>query len=118
MAGDAEFENVINRFAFLDADDGAAIEYEGPFEFRRDAGSFEVDIPTDPDDYAGIHEGTAENLTERDGDFGVALADAGIEASGVIEAADVIEGKLTIRVDDGAYADPSELDIDLSEVDR
>lgn len=102
--------SVVNRFAFVDPDDGGNIEYEGPFEVTRDGGSVEIMIPADPDDYAGVHEGTAERLTDRQGDFGVALADGGIFASGVIEAVDVLEGKLIVRLNDGNYADPSEVD--------
>jgi len=107
-------KDFINRFAFLDGQNGAHIEYEGPFEFARDGASFEVSIPIDPDDYAGIYQTTAENLSERVGDFGVAVADGGIEASGVIEAAEILESTLVVRVDDGRYVSSSDVDIDRS----
>lgn len=102
-------KQTINRFAFIDPDDGSSVEYEGPFQVSRDAWNVEIEVPTDPDDYAGIHEDTAERLTDREGDLGMALADGGVFASGVIEAADVLEETLVIRLNDGNYASPSEV---------
>lgn len=101
--------STINSFAFVDPDDGASVEYDGPFEVTRDGGSVEIEVPADPDDYAGIHPGTAERLADREGDLGVALADASIFATGVIEAAGVLDEKLVIRLNDGNYADPSQV---------
>lgn len=109
--------DTINSVTVVSSTDGATFEYDGPFNFIRDGGHFEVPIPVDPDDYAGIHETTAENLSEREGDILIARADDRIEGSGTIEAADVIEDDLVIRVDDAAYVDPSEVDIDRSELD-
>lgn len=110
-----EGDQMVNSVAFINSDDGAAIEYEGPFHFLRDGSSWETAIPVDSDDYAGILETTAENLSDRVGDFLVAYADGELKASGTIEAADVIDGDLLVRVDDPTRVDPSE--IDLSEVD-
>jgi len=109
--------DMVNSVAFVNPDDGAAVEYDGPFECTRDGGHAEITIPTDPDDYAGIHEGTADRLTDRVGDIGVALADGGIEVSGIIAAADRIEAGLVVRIDDGAFADPADVDIDRGTID-
>jgi hypothetical protein len=111
---DGQSIHVINQFAFLDGHRGAHAGYKGPFELTRDGGSFEVSIPVDPNHYAGIHQTTAENLSERVGDFGVAVAGGRIEATGVIEAADILESTFIVRVNDGRYLSSSELDIDHS----
>jgi len=106
MAESTNTPSVINTLAFIDPDDGAAVDYRGPFEFLRDGGSAEITIPVDGNDAAGLWETTAKNLTDRVGDIGVAIADGGVESSGIIEAADIHEGDcLVIRINDGAYAD-------------
>lgn len=102
----------INNFAFVDTDGGSKIEYSGPFPITRDGGDFEVAIPVNPDDYAGIHEQTAENLTDRVEDIAVAIRDGSIYASGVIDAVEIIEQSLIVRVDDGNRVDPSEMEED------
>lgn len=117
-SGELDHKNSVNTLAFVDAGSGSHVEYEGPFIIDYDAGSAEVTIPVDPDDYAGIHQTTAENLTERVHDLAVAIADGGIEVAGFIEAADIIEEKLLVRIDDGNHADPSDFDIDPSKIDR
>ncbi|SEO69980.1 hypothetical protein SAMN05216388_101737 [Halorientalis persicus] len=113
-----EHKDSINSLAFVDGDSGSHVEYGGPFAFTRDGGTAEVTIPVDPDDYAGIYETTAENLTDREGDLAVAVADGGIEVTGFIDAAVIEEGRLVVAIDDGNYAGPSDIDIDPSEVDR
>lgn len=117
-SGGLDHKNSVNTLAFVDDEDGSHVEYEGPFIIDHDAGSAEVTIPVDPDDYAGIHQTTAENLTERVDDLAIAIADGSIEVAGFIEAADVIEDKCLVRIDDGNHADPSDFDIDPSEIDR
>ncbi|ELY37735.1 hypothetical protein [Natronorubrum tibetense] len=47
-----------------------------------------------------------------------AYVNLSVYSSGVIEAANVIDGKLTIRVDDPTYATPADVNVDLPEVDR
>lgn len=111
-------KETVNSLAFLDSEDGASVEYRGPFAIMRDAGSAEVAIPVDPDDYAGIHEGTAENLADRVGDFAVALADASIEVSGRIESVGFVDGDLLVRINDGNRVSPSEINVDPEEIDR
>ena len=106
-------EQTINSLAFLNPDDAAAIEYQGPFTFLRDGGSWETSIPADPDDYSGVHRDTAGNLTDTVGHILVAIADGEVVASGYIESADVIEEKLMIRVNDPERLNPSEVDMGM-----
>ena len=98
----------INSFAFLDPKEGSHIEYGGPFEFERDGGQVEVSLPLKELPGGDV---TADNLTERDGDIGVALADGEIKSSGIISTADIIGEEVIVRVDDGDYADPSKFDV-------
>lgn len=107
----------INRFVFLNGENGANVEYEGPFEYVQDGGSFEVIIPVASSDGVGVHETTAKKLSDRIGSIGIALADGGVEASGVIEAADIIDGKLIVRVNNPSRITPSQADFNLSGAD-
>lgn len=113
--GDHTAPDTVNSVTVIDSDDGGSLTYDGPFSFLRDGGEWEITLPVDPDDRAGIHETTAENLTERVGDFAIAWADGSGEASGKIVAADVLEADLLFRVNDPTHVDPA--DIDLLEVD-
>jgi len=99
----------VSSFVVLD-ERGAPVEYEGPFEFTRDGGSFEVSMPIGHDDDASIHRTAAAILRERVGDHAVTIADGGIEATGVIEGADILESTLVVRVNDGHYVSPSDVD--------
>lgn len=110
-------KSTVNSLAFVDADAGSHVEYDGPFKLTGDAGSAEVSIPVDPDDYAGIYETTAENLAEREGDIAVAIADAAIEITGRIESADVVEDELIVRIDDGNRVSASDVDIDREAIE-
>lgn len=110
-------QQMVNKLALVN-DDGGNIVYDGPFEFLRDGGRWELIVPIGEDEYAGIHEQTAETLSERVGDLALALADGGLEASGYIETAEIIEGQLVFGVDDGNHLSPSEVDVDLSEVEQ
>lgn len=101
----------INSFAFVDRDNGAHFEFEGPFEFMRDGGSFEVTMGTGLDD-GEIARETAESYTDRHGDIGIAIRDGEIYASGEIEAADLLEDLLCVRVDDAVHVSPADLDYD------
>ena len=112
-------EMTVNSLAFIDPENGYAVEHQGPFAFRREAASWETEIPTDPDDYAGIDRGTAEAITEdRVGHILSAYADGSVVASGVIQHADIIEEKLSIVVNDPERVAPDEIDMDLSEIER
>lgn len=106
-------EQMINRLAFLNPDDAASIQYDGPFTFLREGGSWQTAIPADPDDYSGIYRDTAESLTDTVGHILVAIADGEVVASGFIESADVIEDELRIRVDDPERLNPSEIDMGM-----
>lgn len=109
--------NTINAVVFIDPETGETFEYTGPYSFRRDGGDWEADIPVDLEERGGIEDTTADSITESVGELALAYVDTRIEASGVIEAADVIDGTLTIRVDDPDHATPADVDVDLSEVD-
>lgn len=109
--------NTINAVVLVDPETGATFEHTGPYSFRRDAGDWEADIPADREERGGIEATTAESITDSVGEIALAYVDTRIEASGVIQAADVIEGTLTIRVDDPDHASPEDVDVDLSEVD-
>jgi len=101
----------VNSITIVDSTDGATLEYDGPFNFIRDGPEFEIAIPVGTDDRAAIHEQTAENLTEREGDFLIARVDGSVTASGEITAADIIENDLLFRVDDADYVDPADVEI-------
>jgi len=106
---------IVHTVTFVDVQDGATIKYDGPFSFTRDGGSAEVTLPIDPGDDAGIYEATAENLTERVGDIVIARNVSGVESSGIIDAADVVEDMLIIRIDDAEYLSPSDIDSEIVE---
>jgi len=61
----------------------------------------------------GVHETTAKKLSDRIGSVGIALADGGIEASGMIEAAEVIDGELMVRVNNPGRITPSQAEFNL-----
>jgi len=105
----------ITSFAFVNRADGHAIEYEGIFEFERDGGCDYITIPCG-DTSDGIHPRTAQRLTTRTGDIGIAMTADGITASGIIQSADVIEEELLVRVDDAEWASPSDVDVDVEEL--
>ena len=94
---------VVNKFGFARPDTGAVFVFDGPFEFAYESGHFEVYIPTDPDDYAGIHPETAESYEDATGDIGIAFADAEIPFSGIIKASDIVEDRLCIVVDAAGF---------------
>ncbi|WP_440767589.1 hypothetical protein [Natronorubrum sp. DTA7] len=110
--------DTINAVVIVDRESGQAFEYRGPYSFRQDGGDWETDIPIGLYERGGIDNATANRLADRTGDLALAYADSSVLSSGVIEAADVIEGKLTIRVDDPAHLSDDDVDMDLSEVDR
>ncbi|WP_436348884.1 hypothetical protein [Natronorubrum sp. FCH18a] len=110
--------DTINAVVIVDGESGQAFEYRGPYSFRRDGGCWETDIPIGLYERGGIDNATADRLGERVGDVALAYADSNVHSSGVIEAADVIDGKLTIRVDDPAHLSSDDVDVDPSEVDR
>lgn len=100
----------VNTLAFVNRKDGSHVEYEGPFEADVDSRVFQVVIPVDPDDYAGIHEGTAENLTDREDDLAVVTKDGSVEVTGIINACNIIDGELLVAIYDGNTVEPTTID--------
>jgi len=91
----------------LDKHNGPPVEHEGPFESRREDSSFEVSIPVNPDDGSGITRPTAAMLSQSVRVVGVAIADGGIEAVGIIQNVDTCESTAVVTVDEGRYDVPS-----------
>jgi hypothetical protein len=99
----------VESFTFIAPEDGEAVQYDGGFQWLRDGGSFEVTIPIDFDraHKEAISERTAQYLTDRTDDIGVAMdRSGGLVGSGIIEACDVLEDGLVVRVNDSAWVDP------------
>lgn len=96
---------MINTFVFVDAEEYSRVEYRGPYEIDWDGGHAEVIIPIDENDPTGIYSETAERLTRRSGDVGVGVVADSIEVCGEIEAIEVIEDDLFVRVNDGNHAE-------------
>lgn len=111
MTSKEHVDRMVNSFAFVKVGTGASFVFDGPFPFLRDGGHFEVAIPVDPDDHAGIHRDVAENYLDNEGNIGIALADGELHASGTIEAVEIVDGQLAIRVDDPEYVSRSEIEV-------
>jgi len=105
-------QQTVTSITIANTDDGFTLEYDGPFGFTRDGGDFELALPISRTTDVGIFPETADSLTETEGEILVARTDGDVEASGLIEAADIIEDELLVRVDDPEYAGPSDLDRD------
>jgi len=101
--------DMVNRIAILDPEDGSSITLDGPFEFEFKAGG-EVRIPVNPEDYAGISEEKAESVTGRVENVAVIMADDEIVSTGVVDAADIIEKRLLVRVDDPQHLSLGDVD--------
>ncbi|SIS06132.1 hypothetical protein [Natronorubrum daqingense] len=112
--------DTISALVIVDADTGQAFEYRGPHTFRREGPDWEADIPIGLHSRGGISNDAAANISERTGDIALAYLDTSVHTSGVIDAANVVEGKVTIRVDDPAHigSDDLETTIDRSEVHK
>lgn len=115
----------VERVLIVDPTDGATIAYEGPFEFGRDGGIFEIalsvgtrpvmggppveagvladrDIETIPDREGSLLEEAPEHLL-------IAANGERVVASGQITAVGVGDERVGIAADDPNYIAPSEI---------
>lgn len=108
----------IDTLAFVDRETGSHVAYDGPFACRREGTSVEISIPLG-DTEARITHQTAANLTDRVGDIAVTTWATGVDTTGHIEAADIIEDVLTVQIDDGNTVGPEAItsDTEGGEVD-
>jgi len=120
----SETINTINALVLVDPDTGRPFTFDGPFSFARDGGDFETVVPIGTKATA-VTNAEADTITDAGpasederGDIALALADGGVEAGGRIAAADRIEDRVFVRVDDPTWMDSREAGIDLSEVGR
>ena len=118
------YPSMVNAFVIVDPENGSNHTFDGPFDFTRDGGNFELALPIGTGT-GTITEVEAETITDANpddaakGKLALALADGGVEGSGVIVAADRLESDVLVSVDAPLYLEPGEVDIDadLSEVD-
>lgn len=120
----SETITTINALVLVDPDTGRPFTFDGPFSFAREGGDFETVVPIGTKATA-VTNAEADTITDAGpepdderGDIALALADGGVEAGGRVVAADRIEDRVFVRVDDPAWMDPRDGGIDLSEVDR
>lgn len=97
------------------ADDGRARTFHTWAEIDVDGGEWHTSIQTapadEPDDDAVLQEAVAERMADRDVDRWLVALDVktDVVASGPIEAAHVLDGRLCFRVDDPQLAAPEDL---------
>lgn len=99
----------IDSIAFIDRETGSHVAYDGPFTCDRDGHCVDISMPIGEGDSEIIHQ-TASNLADRTNDIAVTTWATEIETTGIIEAADVIEDTLVVRINDRASVSANGVD--------
>lgn len=105
----------VDTIAIIDRETGSHVSYDGPFDSDREGHCVEISIPIGHAK-GEITPTTAENLSQRSNDIAVTTWATDVETTGIIEAVDVIEERLVVRINDGSAVDPDKVEIDPAEV--